>query len=424
MSFTTSNHREHSTSSSNSNSVTNTNTAITRFTTVSKSTSNISISGRKEEEQQQQQLLKDRNFNDLKDLFQERIYGTVKGQYRISMVIQDIESQLAAAAAAVSHMSPQGQQEQQRNQKQQQQPVEAAASVVVSGCRLKAVDIGGGLGQMTMYLARSCKFQQVDYFDISHKMKEHLDREIAESRDKGELRRDISIRTHVGGLRDAVNFVSYSSIAHDDDKNDHGKDDEKFDRRDCHKDNYDKQHGNSGLLSHDENEPIRLIHSADVVCLHAVLEWLANPMDDLELLLNDMKHGAILSLLYYNRLPTKLDTTTGTDSTPEGSWRIKKVRKKVRKPSPLTPYHEFCHEMIEKKLQQCGFDITIRTGLRVAKYSQKTKGDRHHRSDDKGRALLDYLEQEQRMARLEPYCRQGRYNHVVAVKKGMEYGIR
>ena len=59
-------------------------------------------------------------------------------------------------------------------------------------------------------------------------------------------------------------------------------------------------------------------------------------------------------------------------------------------------------------LAENGFGITRRTGLRGVRKFQRDGSDK-------------YLEEERTIARVEPYCRQGRYNHIVAVKKTDTY---
>jgi len=261
-------------------------------------------------------ISKDRNFNDLKELFKEQIYGSLKGTYRFEMATQDLDSELERCPKK---------------------------------CSLVALDIGGGLGQMTLNLGKKSNFHKVVYYDIAEKMKEHVDLEIEQLRvvlAEGELKAEVE--THVGGIRDAVQETFQDSSSPQNDL-------------------------------------------PDVVVLHAVLEWLSSPMEDLELLLQSMKAGSILSLLYYNRI---------------ASEKPKKPRKKPRKPSKLTPYHEFQFEQIESKLIESGFEITCRTGLRIKKFKR----------DGSEEELKQYLEDERKIARMEPFCRQGRYNHIIAVK--------
>ena len=268
----------------------------------------------------------DRNFDDLKDLFQERIYGTIKGNYRFDMTLSDIDKEL--------EYSP-------------------------KDSNLTALDVGGGLGQVTMSLGRNQLFSKVYYYDISSEMKCHVDQMIQKERENQTERREehphvSTIVTRVGGLREAI-----------------------------------------ADIEQDQDEKNRTQFGPDLVCLHAVLEWLSNPMEDLKLLLDFMKPGSILSLLYYNTIAPKSS----------------KPRRKPRKPSKLKPYHEFNHVKIEAILAENGFEITRRTGLRVRKFQR----------DGSEKEMNKYLEEERKIARVEPYCRQGRYNHIVAVKKTDTY---
>ena len=261
-------------------------------------------------------ISKDRNFNDLKELFKQQIYGSLKGTYRFEMATQDLDYEL-----------------------QQHFPTQSS---------LVALDIGGGLGQMTLNLGKKSNFYKVVYYDVAEKMKDHVDLEIAQLVVAAEGELKAHVETRVGGIRDAVQETFQES-------------------------------------SSPQN------YFPDVVVLHAVLEWLSSPMEDLELLLQSMKSKSIISLLYYNRI---------------ASEKPKKPRKKLRKPSKLTPFHEFQFQEIESKLIESGFEITCRTGLRIKKFKR----------DGSEEELKQYLENERKIARIEPFCWQGRYNHIIAVK--------
>ena len=268
----------------------------------------------------------DRNFDSLKDLFLERIYGTIKGNYRLDMTIQDLESELDRR-----HLPCTG-----------EQPL------------LTALDVGGGLGQITTALAQKTIFESVVYYDISTEMKLHVDRELelGQGDERTQDKCHAKVITRVGGLRQAIL--------------------------------------DQGSERNETN-----FNSPDVVCLHAVLEWLSKPMDDLDHLLKFMESGSILSLLYYNNIAS------------HKSAGESKPRRKPRKPSKLTPFHEFENKEIESMLTRNEFEITRRTGLRVKKFKR----------DGSEEELKKYLNEERQIARLEPFCRQGRYNHVIAVKK-------
>lgn len=276
----------------------------------------------------------DRNFDDLKDLFKERIYGTLKGNYRFDMTLDDIE-----------------------------QEVQTCRKNSDSDSNLVALDVGGGLGQVTLSLGRNPLFDRIFYYDISTEMKCHVENKILEMKidrqelNTGEELHFADIVTKVGGLREAIA-------------------------------DFEQDQGVLAETSNGEG------CYPDLVCLHAVLEWLSNPFEDLATLLKFMKHGSILSLLYYNRIAPPSRPSTA------------KPRKKPRKPSKLTPYHEFDHTKIEEILIDHGFEVRQRTGLRVRKFKR----------DGSEEELNKYLEEEKQIARVEPYCRQGRYNHVVALK--------
>jgi len=252
----------------------------------------------------------DRNFDDVKELFEERIYGSIKGQYRLDMVLEDVDNVLTTEY-------------------------------------MKLVDIGGGLGQVSLAYAR--KGWSVDYYDISSEMKIHLERQwdnhlknIKKEHDTGSPGK---LTTHLGGIRDAIEL--FQSLK-----------------------------GRKDYL---------------LVTIHAVIEWLRSPLEDLADLLTTLPTNTLLSLLYHNSIPSAKS----------------KKRDKPMRPNKLTPYHEFDAQTIEKLLQSKGFVIKRCTGIRVRKFAR-------HGSHDE---LLEYLRQEREIARVEPYCRQGRYNHIVCVKE-------
>jgi hypothetical protein len=75
-----------------------------------------------------------RNFDDPKELFEERIYGSIKGQYRLDMVLEDIQDALL--------------QDGHVDENSADQPLQATRRR-----KRRLVDIGGGLGQVSLHFA-------------------------------------------------------------------------------------------------------------------------------------------------------------------------------------------------------------------------------------------------------------------------------
>ena len=143
----------------------------------------------------------------------------------------------------------------------------------------------------------------------------------------------------------------------------------------------------------------------DLVLCHALLEWLAHPLESLQKIVFKVKPGGALSLLFYNRNALVYSNVL------KGKWRWQHilddayigVGKKLTPPHPLYP-----HE-VEAQLQDWGFHVTRHTGIRV---------------------FHDYLRPEvlaegsqEELMRLETsYCRlpvyrdMGRYVHLLATR--------
>lgn len=143
----------------------------------------------------------------------------------------------------------------------------------------------------------------------------------------------------------------------------------------------------------------------DLVIFHAVLEWLADPARGLEIVLQKVKPGGYLSLLFYNRNAMVFANVL------KGQWRIKPIMDdsyigKGNKLSPPNP--QYPHE-IEKQLLQAGFEIVRHTGIRVF-------------HDYMNREVLDKTDMEELFAVEARYCRMpvfqdmGRYIHLLAKK--------
>lgn len=141
----------------------------------------------------------------------------------------------------------------------------------------------------------------------------------------------------------------------------------------------------------------------DVVLFHAVLEWLAQPRQTLSRLLDLVRPGGHVSLLFYNR-----DALVFRNLI-RGNWRKVESGALQGEAGGLTPYHPLSLREVEAWLEAEGLQIVARAGVRVI-YDYLEKGLRERRPiDEIVRMELQYAQQ-------EPYLHLGRYIHVLARK--------
>jgi S-adenosylmethionine-dependent methyltransferase len=141
----------------------------------------------------------------------------------------------------------------------------------------------------------------------------------------------------------------------------------------------------------------------DLVLLHAVLEWLAQPMPALEAVARQVKPGGYLSLMFYNR-----NAMIYTNAL-KGGWRWKHLLddsylgkgKRLTPPNPQYP-----HEVIAR-LEQWGFTIARQTGIRV--FHDYLSKNVLEDSD-----VAELFELEYQYCRLPTYRDMGRYIHLLA----------
>ena len=141
----------------------------------------------------------------------------------------------------------------------------------------------------------------------------------------------------------------------------------------------------------------------DLVLLHAVLEWLAEPLSALETIARQVKRGGYLSLMFYNR-----NAMIYTNAL-KGGWRLKHLldNSYLGKGKRLTPPNpQYPHEIVDL-LQQWGFTITAHTGIRV--FHDYLVKDVLEQSDD-----AELFELEYRFCRTPTYRDMGRYIHLIA----------
>ena len=249
----------------------------------------------------------DRNFDDLIERFEKRVYETGKGDWRLKLVRQDLEF------------------------------------LPLSEKKLSVWDAGCGFGQVSRWLAGQGHHLLLS--DLSEKM---LDR----------ARRDFS----GAGLEAAYKHASVQQLAPQ-------------------------------------------LPQFDLVLFHAVIEWMANPLEGLAIVMQKVKQGGYLSLLFYNRNAMVYTNVL------KGQWRLKHILDDsyLGKGNKLTPPNpQYPHEIEEYLLGQ-GFEILAHTGIRVF-HDYLSKQVMGNTDSDELFAL------EQRYCRMPVYRDMGRYVHLLARK--------
>lgn len=249
----------------------------------------------------------DRNFDDLIDRFEDRIYDTVKGSWRLQLLQQDLAPLLKAGT-------------------------------------LKIWDAGCGQAQISLWLAK--QGHQLTLCDLSSRMLEKAQENFA-----------------AAGINANFHHQSAQSLA------------------------------------------IQL-PQFDLVLCHAVVEWLAEPLQSLQTIMDKVRPGGHLSLLFYNRNAMVYKNVL------KGGWRLKPILDdsyigKGNKLSPPNP--QYPHELIAFVEQQ-GFNVETQTGIRV--FNDYLSSQAHDISDE-----AELFELEQRYCRLPTYRDMGRYVHLLLQRR-------
>jgi len=150
----------------------------------------------------------------------------------------------------------------------------------------------------------------------------------------------------------------------------------------------------------------------DLVLFHAVIEWLANPLETLEIIADRVKPDGHLSLLFFNYHSFVYRNAM------KGGWRFPFLLEKSKwfgKGKKLTPPHPQKPEVLIAWLESQGFTIENITGIRVFHdYIEKE--------------VLQASSMEELLALEYEYCREptyrtmGRYVHILA-RKGLDSGF-
>lgn len=249
----------------------------------------------------------DYNFDGFVKKFENSIYGTVKGEWRLKLLKEDLDK---------LHKSK----------------------------PLKVWDAGCGLGQMSLWFAQNQ--HQVTACDISYKMLEKA------------------------------------------------------------KESFEKEGLEATFHQAPSQEIASKIEAQDLVLFHAVIEWVANPLEVLEAVSSRVKEGGHLSLLFFNQHSLVFRNAM------LGEWRLKNLLNNswYGKGKRLTPPHPQKPEDMIAWLEQNGYTIKVQTGIRVFH-------DYMSKEAVSNSEISELLELEYRYCRESTFMNMGRYIHVLAEKR-------
>ncbi len=249
-------------------------------------------------------MLKDRNFDKMADRFEERIYGTFKGQLRLELVQEDL-------------------------------------GFLRDGEPMDVWDAGCGSGRMAAWFAKADHTLVCN--DISYHMLEKA-----------------KARFESMGLEAQFHKLPAQELA----------------------------------LS---------LPRQDLVLFHAVIEWLAKPIETLEIVADRVKPGGYLSLLFFNHHGLIYRNAM------RGQWRIRYLldRSWIGKGKKLTPPHPQKPEDMVSWLAAHGFEAIRHTGIRVFY-------DYLHEDAASTTDMDEMKELELRYCREETFRNMGRYVHLLA----------
>ena len=144
----------------------------------------------------------------------------------------------------------------------------------------------------------------------------------------------------------------------------------------------------------------------DLVLFHAVIEWLANPLETLKIVADRVRPGGHLSLLFFNHHGLIYRNAL------RGSWRLQYLLDEAwyGKGKNLTPPHPQKPEVLIDWLGVHGFEIVAHTGIRV--FHDYMEEEARSSSDMEELRLL-----ERKYCREETFRTMGRYVHLLAKKK-------
>jgi len=156
-------------------------------------------------------------------------------------------------------------------------------------------------------------------------------------------------------------------------------------------------------------EMAQQIEAQDLVLFHAVLEWLANPLESLKVVSERVKEGGHLSLLFFNYHSFIYRNTL------RGGWLLPFVNDKSQwygKGKKLTPPYPQKPEEIVKWLETNGYTIEAHTGIRIFHDYMSQEVLEASNIDELMKLEYEYC-------RSDVYKNMGRYIHILARKNAL-----
>lgn len=141
----------------------------------------------------------------------------------------------------------------------------------------------------------------------------------------------------------------------------------------------------------------------DMVLCHAVLEWVADPVEVLSALAAVMKPGASLSLTFYNRLSLIWMNVL------KGNFNMVLNDNLTGHPGSFTPPNPLSPAEVIAILDELGLRVQYQGGVRLA-FDYLSRELRDQRSEEDLLAIEQYLQQFPELAGL------GRYYHMIVEK--------
>lgn len=167
---------------------------------------------------------------------------------------------------------------------------------------------------------------------------------------------------------------------------------------------------NHGLLAQYRliHSPVQAVgehldHPVDLILFHAVMEWLADPKAALDYLMQQVRPGGVVSVMFYNYNGLLFKNLICGNLTHIEQGMPHRKRFKLQPQQALVP------EDVYQWLTDAGLTILGKTGVRTFHDYMQT-----HMVGDY--SLEQVIEMEQKLCRQEPYLSLGRYIHVYAQK--------